>query len=112
MEKIQGDIKKENELFESIVKNASSEISTRKDSKGHYFIVYTCRSKISAIASRILEKYFAYLLHFLQLPKSIRNFCSRSKCAFSALLLTLHPLQSVRCFLLLADRRTAYHTVQ
>lgn len=57
MEKIQGDIKKENELFESIVKNASSEISTRKDSKGHYFIIYTCRSKISAIASRILEKY-------------------------------------------------------
>lgn len=57
MEKIQGDINKENELFESIIRNASKEISTRKDSKGHYFIVYTCKSKISAIASRILDKY-------------------------------------------------------
>ena len=57
MEKIQSDINKENELFESIIRNASKEISTRKDSKGHYFIVYTCKSKISAIASRILDKY-------------------------------------------------------
>lgn len=57
MEKIQGDIRKENELFESIIGNASKEISTRKDCRGHYFILYNCKSKISAIASRILDKY-------------------------------------------------------
>ena len=57
MEKIQGDINKENEIFESLIKNASKEISTRKDERGKYFCVFSCKSKISAIASRVLEKY-------------------------------------------------------
>lgn len=55
--KITEDIKKENELFESIIKNAPTEISTRKDSKGYYFIIFTCKSKISAVAHKMLEKY-------------------------------------------------------
>jgi len=56
-EKIQGDINKENEIFENLIRNASKEISTRKDSQGRYFCVFSCKSKVSAIASRILEKY-------------------------------------------------------
>lgn len=57
MEKIQADINKENDIFNELVKNASKEISTRKDSKGNYFAIFNCNSKVSAIASRILEKY-------------------------------------------------------
>ena len=55
--KINEDIKKENEIFENLVKNAPSEISTRKDSKGNYFAIFNCNSKISAVANRLLKKY-------------------------------------------------------
>lgn len=57
MQKINSDLKKENDIFDNLISNASSEISTRKDSEGNYFAVFKCNSKISAIASRMLNKY-------------------------------------------------------
>lgn len=56
-EKINNDIKKENDIFNELIHNAKTEISTRKDSKGNYFAIFKCNSKISAIASKMLEKY-------------------------------------------------------
>lgn len=56
-EKINNDIKKENDIFNELIKNASTEISTRKDSKGRYFAIFICNSKISAVASKLMEKY-------------------------------------------------------
>lgn len=55
--KISEDIKKENQIFEDLINNASTKISTRKDCKGHYFAIFNCTSKISAIAYRMLQKY-------------------------------------------------------
>ena len=50
--KINADISKENQLFEGLVNNAPKEINTRKDSKGYYFAIFYCNSKISAICNR------------------------------------------------------------
>lgn len=55
--KINADISKENQLFEGLINNAPKEISTRKDSKGLYFAIFHCNSKISAICNRLLAKY-------------------------------------------------------
>ena len=54
---IQDDINKENNLFDDLIHNASKNISTRKDSKGHYFAIFYGKSKISALANRLLNKY-------------------------------------------------------
>lgn len=56
-EKINADIKKGNDVFNELIRNASTEISTRKDSKDRYFAVFTCNSKISEVASKLMEKY-------------------------------------------------------
>lgn len=55
--KINADIVKANRLFEDLVKNASKEISTRKDSRGFYFAVFHCNSKVSDVCNKILRKY-------------------------------------------------------
>ena len=39
------------------MKNASKEISTRKDSRGFYFAVFHCNSKVSDVCNKILRKY-------------------------------------------------------
>ena len=57
IEKINKDIKKENDIFNELIANASTEISTRKDSEGKYFAVFNCNSKISAVAHKLMEKY-------------------------------------------------------
>lgn len=56
-QKINSDLKKEQEIFDNLINNVATEVSTRKDSEGNYFAVFTCNSKISAIASRMLKKY-------------------------------------------------------
>lgn len=55
--KINADIAKANSLFENLINNAKCEISTRKDSKGFYFAVFHCNSKVSDICSKMLKKY-------------------------------------------------------
>jgi len=55
--KINQDIKKEKELFQSIISKPNVLIKSRKDSKGNYFAIIKCNSKISAICNMILEKY-------------------------------------------------------
>ena len=56
-EKINADIQKENDIFNELIRNSSTEISTRKDCKGKYFAVFNCNSKISAVANKLMEKY-------------------------------------------------------
>ena len=56
-EKINADIKKENDVFNELIRESSSRISTRKDSKGKFFALFKCNSKISAVASKLMEKY-------------------------------------------------------
>lgn len=55
--KIMADKKKEDEIFFNLINNAKSELSTRIDEKGNYFCVFRCKTKISAICSKMLEKY-------------------------------------------------------
>ena len=55
--KINADIAKSNKIFEDLVKNASKEISTRKDSRGNYFAVFNCKSKISDVCNKLLKRY-------------------------------------------------------
>lgn len=55
--KIMVDKKKEDDIFFNLINNAKSELSTRQDEKGDYFCVFRCRTKISAICSKLLEKY-------------------------------------------------------
>ena len=55
--KINADIAKANRLFEDLIKNASKEISTRKDSRGFYFAVFHCNSKVSDVCNKIIKKY-------------------------------------------------------
>lgn len=85
--KINEDIKKENQIFESLVGNASTEISTRKDSKGHYFAVFNCTSKISAIAYRMLQKYkkLDYVIVINEYVKEKPTVSLRSKEGFNLL---------------------------
>ena len=56
-EKIALDIKKENDIFNELINNAKTKISTRQDAKGRYFAVFDCNSKISAVASKLMERY-------------------------------------------------------
>ena len=85
--KIMADLKKENEIFENLVKNASSEISTRKDSKGNYFAVFNCNSKISAVANRLLKKYskLSYCIIINEYDKENPKISLRSKNDFDLL---------------------------
>ena len=57
LSKIMVDKKKEDDIFLNLVNNAKSELSTRQDEKGDYFCVFKCKSKISAICFKLLEKY-------------------------------------------------------
>lgn len=56
-EKINADIKKENDIFNELINNSKIRISTRKDSKGRFFAIFDCNSKISAVANKLMEKY-------------------------------------------------------
>lgn len=87
MEKIQKDINKENEIFENLVRNASKEISTRKDSKGNYFAIINCNSKISAICNRVLSKYkkLTYVICINDYDKENPKISLRSRDEFNLL---------------------------
>ena len=57
MEKINKDISEENDIFNSVINGGKETLKTRKDKEGNYFCVIKLKKKISAIASRLLEKY-------------------------------------------------------
>ena len=88
--KINADISKENQLFEGLVNNASKEISTRKDEKGLYFVVFHCNSKISAICNRLLTKYkkLTYVICINNYDKENPKISLRSREGFNLLSLT------------------------
>lgn len=88
--KINGDISKENQLFEGLINNAPKEISTRKDSKGLYFAVFHCNSKISAICNRILAKYkkLTYVICINNYDKENPKISLRSREGFNLLSLS------------------------
>ena len=85
--KINADISKENQLFEGLVNNAPKEISTRKDSKGFYFAVFHCNSKISAICNRLLAKYkkLTYVVCINNFDKENPKISLRSREGFNLL---------------------------
>lgn len=56
-DKIIADKKREEEMFNDLIKNPAKTIKTRKDSKGRHFCVIKLSSKISTICNRLLEKY-------------------------------------------------------
>lgn len=88
--KINADISKENQLFEGLINNAPKEISTRKDSKGLYFAIFHCNSKISAICNRLLAKYkkLAYVICINNYDKENPKISLRSREGFNLLSLS------------------------
>lgn len=56
-EKIDKDIQEEEEIFNELVLHSAKLLKTRKDEDGNYFVVVKLNKKISAIASRILNKW-------------------------------------------------------
>ena len=97
--KIMADVKKENEIFENLIKNAPTEISTRKDSKGNYFAVFNCNSKISAVANRLLKKYskLTYCIIINEYDKENPRISLRSKDDFDLLTLNYTSGHSNAC---------------
>lgn len=87
LEKIQKDINKENEIFENLVHEASSKISTRKDNHNNYFAVINCNSKISAICNRLLAKYkkLTYVICINDYDKENPKISLRSRDGFDLL---------------------------
>ena len=55
--KINADIEKGNRIFEELIKNSATEISTRQDNRGNYFAIFHCKSKVSDVCNRLLKKY-------------------------------------------------------
>lgn len=56
-QKIIDDKKREDTIFNDIIKNPAKTIKTRKDSKGRHFCVIKCNTKVSMICNRLLDKY-------------------------------------------------------
>lgn len=57
MDKITKDIQEENDIFSSIINGGKETMKTRKDEDGNYFVVVKLKKKVSAICSKLLEKY-------------------------------------------------------
>ena len=56
-DKIEGSIKTENQLYNTIMDPKNKLFKLRKDNLGNYFVVIKCCKKISAIARKILDNY-------------------------------------------------------
>ena len=87
MEKILKDIQKSNDIFNDLIKNSAKEISTRKDSKGEYFAVFKCNSKISEVANRLLKKFpkLSYCVVINEYDENSPKISLRAKSGFDLL---------------------------